>query len=85
MWVQTFGPATRSIEKVANLANGILKETEVWKKEKRVIGVVNRRGRNIGDMILKRRKFALQDGRCITKGTTRCTPVLKEGEKGSKV
>ena len=35
-------------------------------------------------MILKRRKFALQDGRCITKGTTRCTPVLKEGEKGKR-
>ena len=74
VWVQTYGPASRTIDKVIKVAHKVVKDSPVWKEEKKVLGLVNRRGKNLGDLILKRKQFALSEknsnGNTCT-GTTR--------------
>ena len=73
-WVATFGAGTPEISKIISETNKILKKSPVWKDVPRTIGLVNRRGRTIGDIVLSRKRFAL--GRAVNNGaTTRCTPL----------
>jgi hypothetical protein len=80
VWVQTFGPATPAIKKIVADANKAVKLSDHWKDEDRAIGVVNKRGKNLGDMILKRKQFALNIHDSDS-GTTRCTPLPPPGQK----
>ena len=82
-WVQTYGPASCEIQTLVKEANIVLKQSPNWNDEDKVIGLVNRRGKNIGDLVLQRKRFALmpEDG---STGTTKCTPDPKPGEKRSK-
>ena len=82
-WVQTFSPSTSEIKDVVRDANKVIKLSPPWKDDDRAIGIVNKRGNNIGDLILKRKKFALMTDE-ETPGTKRCSPILKEGEKRSE-
>jgi len=79
-WVQTYGPATSEIQTLVKEANIVLKQSPNWKDEEKVIGLVNKRGKNIGDMVLQRKRFALMSEDLST-GTTKCTPDIKPGEK----
>ena len=81
LWVQTFGTATDQIQKTIANANDVAKLSHVWKGVEKVIGLVNRRNRNMGDLILKRKHFALEETTVSTSGTTRCTPVVGPGKK----
>ena len=81
VWVQTFGPATDAISKVVKQANKVIKQSEVWKDVVRPIGIVNRRGRNLGDIVLKQKHFALQNDMSKVTGTSRCTPKVAQGKR----
>ena len=50
LWVQTFGPATEQIQKTIVNANEVAKLSHVWKGVEKVIGLVNRRNRNIWEI-----------------------------------
>lgn len=65
-------------------ANKAIKQSSVWKDVPRPIGIVNKRGRNIGDMVLKRKIFALEDPTDINTGSARCTPKLLPGQRNTK-
>ena len=80
LWIQTFGPATNAITDAVKEANTILPNSPAWEGDDKVIGVVNRRPRNLGDMILKRKRLAL-DTSLTTTGTGRCTPFPVPGVK----
>lgn len=80
LWIQTYGPATNDIHKAAKEANTMLPQSAAWTGNDKVIGVVNRRPRNLADLILKRKKFALDQSR-DSMGTTRCTPLPEPGLK----
>ena len=80
VWVQTYGPATSHIKELISDANVAAKLSPVWKDVSKPIGVVNRRSKNLGDILLQRKKFALQDVASPT-GTTRCTPTSTQGDK----
>ena len=80
LWVQTFNTAAEQINDVVKRANTVIQLSPAWKNEKRALGVVNRRGKTLGDMVLKRKLFALKDDSTNT-GTTRCTPVTLPGQK----
>jgi len=58
----------------------MLPQSAAWTGNDKVIGVVNRRPRNLADLILKRKKFALDQSR-DSMGTTRCTPLPEPGLK----
>ena len=79
VWVQTYGPATSHIKELISDANRAAKLSPVWKDVNKPIGVVNRRSKNLGDILLQRKKFALQVDTSNT-GTTRCTPTPPEGD-----
>jgi hypothetical protein len=83
VWVQTYGPATSHIKKLVSDANDAAKLSPIWKDVPKAIGVVNKRSKNLGDILLQRKKFALQDDTSET-GTTRCTPVSSQGTKKSR-
>ena len=75
VWVQTFSPATPNISELVTQANKTLKLSPCWKDVERPLGVVSRRGKNIGDLILNRKKFSLEvEPELKTSGTVRCTP-----------
>jgi hypothetical protein len=80
VWVQTFGPATPQIKKIVADANTVAKLSPLWKDEKTIIGIVNKRSKNLGDLILRRKKFALHHEEKEI-GTTRCTPEPLAGTK----
>ena len=80
VWVQTYGPATSHIKELISDANVAAKLSPVWKDVSKPIGVVNRRSKNLGDILLQRKKFALQDVASPT-GTTRCTPTSTQVDK----
>ena len=80
LWVQTYGPATDDIQKAVKEANSMLPQSPAWTGNDKVIGVVNRRSRNLADLILKRKKFALDESR-ESLGTSRCTPLPEPGQK----
>jgi hypothetical protein len=80
LWVQTFSAVTELVHELASDANKIIQLSPAWKDEKHAIGIVSRRGRNLGDMLLKRKSFALEDTSMST-GTTRCTPRTPPGQK----
>ena len=80
LWVQTFGPATPVISDAVKEANTILMTSPAWEGDNKVIGVVSRRPRNLGDLILKRKRLAL-DISSSHSGTKRCTPFPKPGDK----
>ena len=82
MWTQTFGPETPVIKKVVKEANEMLQKCPVWSKNDKVISVVNRRPKNIGDMILKRKRLALSTGN--TPGTNRCSPLINQNRSKKK-
>ena len=75
VWVQTFSPATPNISELVTQANKTLKLSPCWKDVERPLGVVSRRGKNIGYLILNRKKFSLEvEPELKTSGTVRCTP-----------
>ena len=82
-WVQTYGPASNEIQHFVKDVNNVIKLSPNWKNEKKVIGLVNKRGRNIGDLVLKRKQFALNSEDANT-GTQPCTLTPKDGEKRAK-
>ena len=79
-WVQTYSPATSEIQTLVKEANIVLKQSPIWNDDEKVIGLVNRRGKNIGDIVLQRKRFALMPNSEST-GTTKCTPDLNPGER----
>ena len=79
-WVQTFSPVTKSIQKVVKEANGVIQESSTWKNTTDILGVVNRRAKNLGDMLLQRKRLSL-DTPTDCPGTTRCTPFPKPGQR----
>ena len=80
LWVQTFSPDTIPIKKNVKEANSLLQQSPVWSNNKRVIGVVNRRSQNLGDLLLKRKHFALTADHNDS-GTKRCNPLINMKEK----
>ena len=52
-------------------ANEIIKQSSSWKGEENVIGVINKRPKNLGDMLLLRKKFSL-GGLSKSSGTNQC-------------
>ena len=73
-WLATFGAGTPALSKIVSDTNKILKELPVWKDVPRPIGLVNRRSRSIGDIVLSKKRFAL--GKTVNNGaTSRCTPL----------
>ena len=58
----------------------MLQKSPAWENENKVIGVVTKRPKNLGSMILLRRKRAL-DSNIQSQGTSRCTPLPQPGEK----
>jgi hypothetical protein len=79
-WVQTYSPATSEIQTLVKETNIVLKQSPNWKDEEKVIGLVNRRGKNIGDIVLQRKRFALMSN-SVSTGTTKCTPDLNPGDR----
>ena len=61
-------------------ANSLLQQSPVWSNKKNVIGVVNKRSKNLGDLLLKRKHFALTADHNNT-GTKRCTPLINKIDK----
>ena len=61
-------------------ANSMLPQSSAWTGNDRVIGVVNRRSRNLADLILERKKFALDESH-ESLGASRCTPLPELGQK----
>ena len=59
LWIQAFGPSTKEIRTVVEEASLMLQKCPVWSKDNNPIGIVPRRAKNLGDMILKRKKLAL--------------------------
>ena len=80
LWIQTYGPATPVITDAVKEANTILSKSPAWEGDDNVMGVVNRRPCNLGDLILKRKKLALDTSQS-PEGTTRCTPFPTPGIK----
>ncbi len=81
MWVQTFGPATGDYLNIVKQANKNLQLSQLWKGNNKVIGVVSRKAKSLGDMILQRKRSALHT--CAEgpgQGTSPCT-VYKPGDK----
>jgi len=74
VWVQTFGPATPEISELIKKANVTLKLSKCWKDIERPLGIVSRRDKNLGDLVLNRKKFSLASA-TPKDGTMRCTPV----------
>ena len=58
-WVATYSPATPTIKTVIKKANNVLKQSENWKTVQNPIGVVHKRGLNLGNILFKRKRFAL--------------------------
>ena len=81
VWVQTFGPATSKINALVSKANEALKLSPCWKDIERPMGVVSKRGKNLGDLILNRKKFSL-DPLTPNLGTMRCTPETAARKRG---
>ena len=79
LWVQTYGSGTEALSQIAKKANDILQESPVWKGTKRPIGLINRRDQNLGDLLLQKKRLALQSN--DSKGTIRCTPVTGDSER----
>ena len=80
VWIQIYGPATPQLKKIVAEANIAAKLSPLWKDEKVVLGIVNKRGKMLGDLILKRKNFALNHDKVET-GSTRCTPKQLPGKK----
>jgi len=80
LWVQTFGPATAPIKKLVKDANKLLQSSQAWADNKTVMGVVCKRAKNIGDMILKRKHLALSSHN-NSEGTERCTSLPLPNQK----
>ena len=81
VWVQTFGPATPKIQELINKANMTLKLSPYWRNVERPLGIVSRRGKNLGDLLLNRKKFSLENEEDI-QGTVRCTPADQPSKRG---
>ena len=85
VWVQTFGPATPVISELIKKANVALKESPCWKDENRPLGLVSRRGKNLGDLILNRKAFSTEcEDSSSPKGTVPCTSILDPPKRGRK-
>ena len=56
-WVTTYGPGNDEPKKIIHQANEVLKSSPVWANEIKPIGLVNKRGRNLGDKIFKKRSW----------------------------
>lgn len=66
---------------LAKKANVALKQSPYWKDVDRPLGVVSKRGKNLGDLVLKRKIFSTEvteesSEESQDKGTVRCTPLL---------
>jgi hypothetical protein len=83
VWVQTYGPATEQLTEIVKEANKVIKSSGLWSNENKVIGLVHRRGKNVGDMVLKKKHFALNCGKKSGTGSIRCTPIQEPGKKRS--
>ena len=83
VWVQTLGPATPKIQELIKKANMTLKLSPHWRNVERPLGIVSRRGKNLGDLLFKRKKFSLNYEKNIKyKGTVRCTPEDQPSKQG---
>ena len=74
MWVQTFGPATPHIQEAVKEANTMLPNSPAWPADQKIIGVVNKKSKSLGDLILRRKHLALKTN-FDSPGTTRCSPL----------
>lgn len=83
LWVQTFSPETSKIKKLVRDTNKAIHKSTAWKDVRKAICVVSRRGKNLGDLILQRKKFALESHSGHS-GTSRCTPIPRPGAKRSR-
>ena len=76
IWIQTFRPSTKEIRTAVKEANLMLQKCPVWSKDNNPIGIVSRRAKNLGEMILKRKNLALTSSVNPSSGTERCTPII---------
>ena len=83
MWIQTFGPATDKIKQLVKEANLVVQKSPAWANISKALGVVSRKASNLGDLILKRKKFALSNFG-IPVGTERCTPLIQPQRKSRR-
>jgi hypothetical protein len=83
LWVQTFSPETSKVKQLVRDTNRAIQKSAAWKDERKAICVVSRRGKNLGDLILQRKKFAL-DSLSGPSGTSRCTPIPSQETKRSR-
>ena len=74
MWVHTFGPQTVAIKQLVTESNKIIKQSSVWKDEPKVMQMVCRRAKTLGDQLLQRKRLAL-DNPLAPPGTVRCTAL----------
>ena len=70
-WIQTFGPATEQIKMLIKDANKVIGESKAWEGCKNVMGIISRRPKNLGNLLLHRKKFALTNHQ-QNNGTTPC-------------
>ena len=75
LWVHTFGAQSDTIKQLVTESNKIIKQTPVWKDEPKPLQMVCRRGKNLGDQLLQRKRLALENP-SAPPGTVRCTPLL---------
>lgn len=79
LWVQTYGPATEDYQNIIKEANNMLKKSPAWEDDPNVIGIMNKRARTVGDLILHRKRLALDTSSVDLPGTVRCTPCHLPG------
>ena len=59
LWVQTYAPETTKLQSLTANVNRAIAHSDTWATEPRVLGIVNRRGRNLGDLLLRKKNIAL--------------------------
>jgi hypothetical protein len=74
MWVHTFGAQTESIKQLVADSNKVIKQSAVWKDKPKVMQMVCRRAKTLGDQLLQRKRLALENP-LAPPGTVRCTPL----------
>ena len=81
LWLQTYGPATPSLQKTVKTINKAVQKSPAWKDVKKTVGIVNKRAKNLGDLILRKKKFALEADDVTCSGTVPCTSTPNQESK----
>ena len=79
--VQNYGPKTTKIQSLTANVNRVIARSDTWATEPRVLEVVNRRGRHLGDLILRTKQCARMQFEKQLEGTQMCTPLKKPNQE----